>query len=279
MTKLQLIAFDLDGTFLDDAKRIPEINMEALLTAREQGVLIVPATGRLYKGLPDEVRELCRYFILINGAKVYDAVEDRVLYSADIPLDLALKIYDYGDTLPCVYDAYVKDDGRMSQRMFDVMEDYLPDKNYAKMMRVLRKPVPDLKQSLIGEQTDVQKAQYYFQDLEERERQIRRLDELFPGQLYVSTSLESNIEINYYRATKGRALRGLCQALGIDCRQAAAFGDGTNDLSMIEDAGFGVAMCNGAERCRAAADFVTEYNNNAGGFGRELLKLLNYQKT
>ena len=88
--ELRLIAFDLDGTFLNDSKEIPEENLQALEKAAERGIAVVPATGRLYPALPHELRELpfMRYYILINGAKVYDAREDKVLFSAELPISI-----------------------------------------------------------------------------------------------------------------------------------------------------------------------------------------------
>ena len=50
---VKLIAFDLDGTLLDERKNIPEENMQALLAAAEAGTLRVPATGRIFTGIPE----------------------------------------------------------------------------------------------------------------------------------------------------------------------------------------------------------------------------------
>ena len=72
---LRLIAFDLDGTLLRSDKSISPRTMHALHAAQERGVLLVPATGRLYRSLPEALldEQLSRYFILVNGAQVYDA--------------------------------------------------------------------------------------------------------------------------------------------------------------------------------------------------------------
>ena len=89
LPEIRLVAFDLDGTFLDDEKHIPSQNLQALEAAAAHGIIPVPATGRLYAGLPQEFRSLpyLRYFILINGASIYDAKENRVLFSADLAVE------------------------------------------------------------------------------------------------------------------------------------------------------------------------------------------------
>ena len=54
----RLLAFDLDGTLLDDDKHIPEENLRAIALAAERGWVPVPATGRLFPGIPQAVKEL-----------------------------------------------------------------------------------------------------------------------------------------------------------------------------------------------------------------------------
>ena len=80
----------------------------------------------------------------------------------------------------------------------------------------------------------------------------------------VTASLPFNIEINIRDANKGEALRFLCRRLGIDIRDSMAFGDGSNDLSMIQAAGIGVAMGNADPAALAAADYITGTNDNDG---------------
>jgi hydroxymethylpyrimidine pyrophosphatase-like HAD family hydrolase len=55
-------------------------------------------------------------------------------------------------------------------------------------------------------------------------------------------------------ANKGSALRWLCDHLGMPCTDATAFGDGLNDLSLFESAGYGVAVDGSGEALRSLAD-------------------------
>ena len=262
---VKFIAFDLDGTLLDRQKNIPETNLRALKAAAEAGVLLVPATGRIYTGIPEQIRTLpgARYFITINGAYAYDAVEDRNLYSSELSVELCMRLIRYMDELPIIYDCYQDNWGYITRSMFQRAGDFIPDPGIMKMMRELRTPVDNLAETLRQKGRPVQKMQMHFQDLAERDRQLKLVAELFP-ETAVSSSLPWNIEINSAGATKGQALKALCQALGIDLRDTLAFGDGTNDLDMIRTAGIGVAMGNGAEEVKAAADWIAPYNDDAG---------------
>ena len=75
MNRIKLIAFDLDGTLLKDNKELAPETMEVLRQAAEAGICLVPTTGRLYDGVPEELRTqpFIRYVIAANGAEVYDA--------------------------------------------------------------------------------------------------------------------------------------------------------------------------------------------------------------
>lgn len=92
---------------------------------------------------------------------------------------------------------------------------------------------------------------------------MQKLEEQFPH-LNLSCSLPANLEINAPGATKGDALTELCRMLDIPVEETAAFGDGTNDLSMIRTAGTGVAMANGDAAVLAAADLTAPTNQEDG---------------
>ena len=262
---IKILAFDLDGTLLDDKKQIPEDNLEAIKKAAAQGVQIVPATGRIYKGIPDELKSLpfMRWFITANGSYLYDAVEDRAAARAEIPVEEALAFYEYADTLGVLYDCYQDNWGYMSADMLEKVPATITDASVKKLIETLRTPVPELKAYLREKGTGVQKLQLYFDDLDQRARELEALPKRFLN-LAFSTSMPFNIEINAPDATKGCALLTLCTLLGVDPRDTIALGDGTNDLDMIQKAGIGVAMGNAAPSVLAAADYVTENCDDAG---------------
>ena len=70
-------------------------------------------------------------------------------------------------------------------------------------------------------------------------------------------------------ATKGNALRALCEKTGIAVEDTIAFGDSQNDVNMLQAAGLGVAMENSPQEVKELADQVTLDNEHEG-----LLKVL-----
>ena len=264
---IKLIALDLDGTLLNSQKQISGRNLAALEKAAEAGIWIVPSTGRFYKGMPEIVRKLSivRYVITINGAEVYDAAQDRALYRAEIQPLLADKLYAYMDTLPVIYDCYQNGWGWMDSRQYAQIDDFLEEPHQLDMTKRLRTPVESFRKTMLERNLPIQKSQMFFRraDLPRREEELKRMPELFP-ELTVSSASYNNIEINSCDAGKGRALRELCRVLEIPVSKAMAFGDEHNDVSMLRDAGVGVAMGNASPEVQAQADLVTSSNDDDG---------------
>ena len=274
---VKLIVFDLDGTLLDDDKHLPAENLAALQAAHAQGIFLVPATGRILKALPEELLApgLFRYFIFANGALVYDLQEQQALYRARIEPELAVRLCTYMDTLPVLYDCYRGDCGYMTQWMYDRAPEFFEtEPHILKLIKSLRRPVPELKQKILEDRLPLEKLQMFFrpEHMDERARQLDLVPQLFP-ELIASSSLRNNIEINSARAGKGNALRALCGKLGLDASESVAFGDGLNDADMLRAAGRGCAMQNAAPAVKEAADVIVETNNEAG-VGREIFCLL-----
>ena len=257
--RIRLMAFDLDGTLLNSDKELTPRTRAALTAAAERGIEIVPASGRIFTGMPEAVRALpfLRYAIATNGAQLIEAATGEALYDAAIPTDDAVALCAYLDTLPVVYDCYIDGWGYMTASMQAEAERYVANVHILKMVRELRTPVPELKAYLIEDARRPHKLQLFTCDAALRDELLRTLPERFP-RFAVSSSLPFNIEFNAMGAQKGLAMLDLARRLGLDAAQTAAFGDGLNDLSMLRAAGIGVAMANGHPDVLAAADFIAE---------------------
>ena len=262
---VRLIALDLDGTLLDSSKRLSERNRNALAAAAGRGIHVVPTTGRFFGAMPEAVRALpfVRYAITVNGAQVYDRAADTALARVEIPLATALAVMEFLDGVDCIYDCYQDNWGWMTGALQRRAADYAPDEHYLAMIRDLRRPVPELKAHLAAKGADVQKVMLFVRDRALLPGLRDALRARFPG-LALSSSTANNIEINHARAHKGEALRLLCDRLGFGLGGAMAFGDGLNDLTMVRDAGLGVAMANACPEVRDAARIVTASNDDDG---------------
>jgi hypothetical protein len=78
----------------------------------------------------------------------------------------------------------------------------------------------------------------------------------FDGRLYISKSLPYFLEFASPDVTKAAGLEFLSEHLGFARERTVAFGDGENDIELVEWAGYGVAVANAHELVKEVADFV-----------------------
>ena len=264
--EIKLIATDMDGTFLDDNKIAPEENIEALRECAARGIEVVPATGRTIFAVPEEIKNLpgVRYAITTNGAVVADLKEGTILSSCKMSKETALKIMemarDSEDDI--MYDVYVEGIGYTSENFMNNLSHYAKSPGIAGLIRKTRRTVPDHIEYVRQCDSEIEKVNMFFVDMEARKRMRERL--LAMPEIVVTSAIPENLEINAAGASKGGALRRLAEYLSINIEETMAFGDGENDISMLQEAGCGVAMENAEPSVKEAADYVTATNNKAG---------------
>ena len=274
MSEYLLVAFDLDGTFLNDEKLIPEENIRALDRMKETGIQAVPCTGRLYQAIPEGIREhpAIRYAVTENGAGIYDKEKKGLVFSTGITYEEAIPLLEYARTIPCLYDCYQDSWGWIPREMYEEVPEFLPPSPVRDMVLKYRTPLDDFETTIRERGTPMQKFQYFFQTTQLRDQYLPIVQEQFP-QFEISKSSPLNIEINGSGTNKGITMKALCGMLQIPMEKTAAFGDDINDISFLTAAGKGIAMENAVEAVKRIADDVTG-NNNDGGFGigcRDLL--------
>ncbi len=264
MKDIRLIALDLDGTLLDSQKRLSARNKAALLECISRGIYVVPCTGRIWGGVPEDVRSLpgIRYAITTNGAIVEDIEAHRVLDERKLDCACAVDILELTGKFHTMYDAYINGGAYGEARFMEHMDLYgIPDILQTMILKT-RQAVPDIKEKIRELNLPVEKMNCFFGDQEERSRVRQAL--LARGDVIVSSSSDCNLEINALGATKGEAILRLAHHLGLNKEQTMGFGDGENDITMIRMVGLGVVMGNAAESLKAEADYVTITNDEDG---------------
>ena len=274
MNRMKLIAFDLDVTLLKDNKELTARTLDALRKASEAGIHLVPTTGRLYDGVPEEIRTLpfIRYVIGANGAEVYDAWEKKTLHRAEMDRGEIQRFFDAAENAAAIIGCYKGGKAYMGKKDMEMMEAYSPGQVLFRMMRRIYIPVADLREYLLESGETVQKLMLFFADLEERRRVLEEMKTSL-SDLSVSSSVINNIEVNAKEANKGAALRFLREYLNIEPEATAAFGDGSNDVTMLLEAGVGFAMENACAEAKEAADRMA-LSNEQEGVAREIERLL-----
>ena len=261
---IKLIALDLDGTLLTTDKRITARTRAAIEECEKRGIEIVPATGRAMRAVPAEILELpgVRYGIFTNGASVWDIREEKSIAAQYIDWQTALKAIEILERYPMLYDLYIEGRGICEAQFLERLEEFgVPPEN-CRIIRSSRQPVPNLIAYLKEFHPPVQKINLIFREKAVKAEVRRELSQI--DALSVPSSLPWNLEVNAQGATKGGGLERLRAHLNISREETMAFGDGENDLPMLQAAGLGIAMENGADFLKKQADIITLTNDRDG---------------
>ena len=263
--RIKMIGFDLDGTLLTEQKELGEYTVRILERAAEEGIEILPVTGRPLCGLPEEVRKICglRYAITANGARILDLASGTVLKEQLVDTKTAGQILDILGKYDTLREIYYDGTGYAQREQLAQIEHFFGESAMAEYVRSTRCPVEDLMEKFYTENRAVDKVQGVFADMEERKKALEEIESLTG--VTVTKALKNNIEVNAAGVNKGDALVWLAKRLGIMPKETLAFGDGNNDLALLEKAGTGVAMKNGIEEIKRVADEMTEKTNDEEG--------------
>ena len=255
-TRFDLIVMDLDGTLLDNHSKVTPRTRAALERADAAGVAIAVATGRSYA--------LARYFtdglplsgpqITYNGAVVVDSETGLPTFLQAVPaiwVEPVLAFLREHGIFPCYYtDDTIYVEGRAPLERALVPADFPKQPVVVKDLLSLRH-LPCLK--IVGVATP------------EEISALRPFAEAAFGEhLYVTRTASVLLEFLHPDVSKGAALREAMAYLGLDPARVIAFGDGHNDIDLLQAAGTGVAMANAAEEVRIQADIVAPSNTEDG---------------
>lgn len=267
---IRMIAMDIDGTLKNSLDQLTPATKEALLTAQASGVRLALASGRPTPGLMEMARELEMdthdgLLISYNGARITECQTDEVVYDNAIEPALAREILEHlksFDVIPMVphgryltvrdvYQPSYTVPGRGAQNIVQ-ME--------ARMCSLYLHEEPDLAAWVSQPVNKILTAGYpdYLQE------HFQEMAAPFSGRASSMFTAAFYYEFTANGVNKGTALRAALPKLGIDLADLMAFGDGENDISMIQAAGTGVAMANAIDALKQAADEVTLSNDQDG---------------
>lgn len=255
---IKLLAIDMDGTCLNSKNKISEQTLVWLRRAREQGMEIVPTTGRSLSCIPGQLKEenFFRYVITSNGAAITDTATGRDLFQALIPLDTAVALMQECRGQGLGMTAHIGHEYLIQGKTLAAMGrlQYGPDASNAKAMRRI---VPYAQKM----QMDVEELQFFFFNKGARKRTENALKNY--SDLAAAYS-DIYVEIYSQSATKGTALAAAAENLSVSREEIACIGDGENDLPMFRNAGMRFAMGNAVPALKAAADRVVSSNDEDG---------------
>jgi len=260
--KYLLAAIDIDGTLSNSNKELSGYTVSTIIKAQKRGMRVVIASGRPTHGLAYyadllHIYDYGGFVMAYNGGQITDWQTGKCIYNVALTpeaitqaIELARKtnttIIAYSDSellTETPNDEYIPKLSRNNRMPIRGVEDFLQtalDMNPAPVKLLLSCP-PD--------------------QIEEKVRFFK--DEL-KDKMDVFRSADTFVELVPKGIDKGASLSLLAEKLNIHPDQIIAFGDESNDISMLRFVGMGVAVVNATQPAKAAADLITKSNNEDG---------------
>ena len=257
-----IIALDLDGTLTNSEKIITLRTFDALMKAQREGVRLVLASGRPTFGIAALANQLQLadyggYVLSYNGGRIIDWCEKTVIFSQVVDQKLVPILYDFAEKAQLPIVTYLPEAILASKNEGEYL---------AEEARINGMPVV-VAQNFVEEAMQIAGGSTKFLIPGEPELLIQLESEMkaaLSEQMEVFRSAPFFLELPPKGIDKAQSLQRLLTHLGLERESLMAFGDGFNDLSMIQFAGQGVAMANAVEEVKSIADFVTTSNEEDG---------------
>lgn len=271
----KILFTDLDGTLLTTEKKVSERMRLKLLDMIKAGHSLVLASGRPVDsilevlgeiGIKDQVVQMQAgndlavggiYATAYNGAVLYDCIKDQVMESYHVPMWAAQKLFDMAKEREIHIQTYA------DTHVVSIADD-AAIKYYTQFIHMPYVVGENLSSALLHEPFKVLTIDLGNRQKLERFR-VEVENSLLGEELACAFSNDYYLEFYNKKAGKGNALVNMCRALNVPEKNAVAAGDEENDISMIQEAGVGVAMANASPYLKKYADYITENDNNKDG--------------
>jgi hypothetical protein len=246
MSEIRLVAVDIDGTLATDDGQIVAANRDAIARATRAGVLVVLVTGRWHRtAMPFAQRVgLETPVVCCNGAVAYASTGER-LWQLDMPLGAARTVAAFADAHDIALSVTIDDRSYFRRRAGqdgDMLEPgwHLVDRNLDAVT------APPVRMLAVGHDATLA----LLDGLGTRLQGAVRFQPTRRGTRYDA------VGVIHKDASKGNAVRRLCEQFGIPRAQTLAIGDNDNDIDMFAAAGVSVAVGDALPEVQAAAGII-----------------------
>ncbi|MDE7380154.1 MAG: Cof-type HAD-IIB family hydrolase [Clostridia bacterium] len=250
----KLIVSDFDGTLANSDNEVTEEVISAINGYIADGGIFAVCSGRILPSILPRVREMGLKGLVIacQGSVIADIETGEIIRSVTFTANQTAEICAVLERLETNVQAYYIDGFysdlpadekhlKLYESIIGVNSDHVKEKlsTYAKRGEVTFNKVATLCRP------------------DEQEKLYSDLVKALGDKYDVTCSAKALIEVSPYGETKGKALRFLSEYYGVPQNLTCAVGDNLNDLSMIEEAGYGVAVGNASNGLKAKAKYIT----------------------
>lgn len=243
----KIVFFDIDGTITShEDGSISDKTKKAIETLKNKGIKIVAATGRPLS-MCQEIRELgIDTFITANGG--YVRHKEVVIHKVPMNQKLVREIVEYSYKENHGLSYYTE-----NFRMNGVKETEI---SVALKETLSLNEYPEIDDLIYDKEV-------FLMCLFATDETVEKYKKIFPQitfrrwHPYVLNVLQEDV-------SKSLAILKVLEYFGFDKTEAIAFGDGENDIDMLELVGLGIAMGNGSVKLKNVADFITKTSSEEG---------------
>ena len=243
----KFLFFDVDGTLYNSNKKLPKAAKEAIFNARAKGHEIAIATGRAPFMIQEILQELeIDTYVTFNGQ--YVVHKGEVVYTDQIAKDTLAEILQFGAQRnhPFVF---------LNEREMIASADAY--ESVEKSLATLQYPYPQID------------AQYYLHTsvyqtlvfIEEQDQPI--YEQQFPDVQFIRWHPLS-CDMLPKGGSKAKGIKKLLEHVNFPVEDVITFGDGLNDIEMLSEFGFSVAMGNGHDRAKEVASMIAGHVEEDG---------------
>ncbi len=253
--KIKLVACDLDGTLLTANNFISDKTKTNIKLLQNMGIKFCIATGRMFiSALPyAKFLELDTPIISYNGALIKDSKSLDVYYSKPLDIVVAKQVLQYGKDNNLYMQKYVEDN-LYAEKIINISD------IYSKKVGIKIQALGD---DFYNVKTAPNKIMFIVEPLKQQAI-INEMKSIFAGTAFITSSSKRFIELIDISVNKGAALKFLADYYNIAMAETMAIGDSSNDIDMLDCAGFSVAPENADNIIKDKVDFVSSSNEQDG---------------
>lgn len=251
---MKYVAIDLDGTLLNEQHELSSKTREYLINLQNTGVQLILCSGRSYHGIKPfadllQIEKHNGYIISYNGGAATNAVTNELLFTNNFSEKEVRNIYGLIGELAENFVTY-------GERTINckIPNERIEFSSQIMQARITRNIFVDSPKIVL--QDEIEHIDKIYND-------VKKIIAKENAAYNVFRSVPHLIEITPPNSDKGSGLQKLFKSEKLKGK-LIAFGDGENDLTMLNHADLGVAMANAMDQVKAAADTITLSNEQDG---------------
>lgn len=254
---IKMIMSDVDGTLLNSNGEVSKETKEAIIKAKEKGIIFGLATGRpiasVEKNMPYwGIEDIVDVVAGLNGAHIKDYILDKEEKSYMLE----------GQYIKEIIEHFIDMDVNFTVLQEGVLKTIREDRHIIGLSISDRLPIDvvDFDELLKEPQSKL----VIICDKEDMKKVIKRSETFSNPAYYCMQTGDTLFEYMDPRISKPEGIQKIAQMHGFTLEEVLAFGDADNDQEMVRDVGVGVAMGNGSEKTKANANHITKTNDENG---------------